>query len=435
MAALNNTKLKQEILAYFLLTIGSALFAIGDVMFVNPYLMAPGGTYGLSNVFNTLWPWKISLYAICMDVPLLIIGTLILGPRFGIKTIVSTALIFLFTLILESTWGYNPVLHDGAIVSQEAEGLVPIPNNGGWFQPDYFLNTVVAGLIYGVAIGLIFRSGATSGGSDIISMILHKYTKISLGTLVMIVDGIITLSTLIAFGDIRLPIYSVLIIFIVYALFSLFQSKTSKGKAISFAVIVIAVAFLFFQYDATTGQIVAVSAPIFQQFNPFYVVALTPVSLAIFGSLSAKGKEPSAPRKIAYGMVVAGLAYCLMAVASFGLPMPQTTIGADGEPVAVHVADVTPQLLIYTYLILTFAELLLSPMGISFVSKVAPPKYKGLMMGGWFVATAIGNKLVGVGGYLWGNIPLWAVWSVFIALCLISAVFMFSIMKRLEKVC
>lgn len=214
MATINNTKLKQEILAYFLLTIGSALFAIGDVMFVNPYLMAPGGTYGLSNVFNTLWPWKISLYAICMDVPLLIIGTLILGPRFGIKTIVSTALIFLFTLILESTWGYNPVLHDGAIVSQEAEGLVPIPNNGGWFQPDYFLNTVVAGLIYGVAIGLIFRSGATSGGSDIISMILHKYTKISLGTLVMIVDGIITLSTLIAFGDIRLPIYSVLIIFI-----------------------------------------------------------------------------------------------------------------------------------------------------------------------------------------------------------------------------
>ncbi|MBQ5509416.1 MAG: YitT family protein, partial [Muribaculaceae bacterium] len=91
MATLNNTKLKQEILAYFLLTIGSALFAIGDVMFVNPYLMAPGGTYGLSNVFNTLWPWKISLYAICMDVPLLIIGTLILGPRFGIKTIISTA--------------------------------------------------------------------------------------------------------------------------------------------------------------------------------------------------------------------------------------------------------------------------------------------------------------------------------------------------------
>ena len=211
-------KLWQEVLAYALLTVGSLLFAVGDVMFVNPYLMAPGGTYGLSNVFNTLWPWKISLYAICMDIPLLLIGTWILGPKFGIKTIISTALIFLFTFIIESWWGYNPVILDGAITAtvdpSMAKSMVEIPHHGGWFRPDYFLNTVVAGIIYGVAIGLIFRSGATSGGSDIISMIIHKYTKISLGTLVMIVDGIITLSTLVAFGDIRLPIYSIIIIFI-----------------------------------------------------------------------------------------------------------------------------------------------------------------------------------------------------------------------------
>ncbi len=207
---------KQEVFAYILLIVGSALFAVGDVMFVNPYLMAPGGTYGLSNVLNTLWPWKIALYAICMDIPLLIIGTIILGPKFGVKTVVSTILIFVFTFLLESVWGYNPVIHDGAIVANPIEGLsmVEIPNHGGWFVPDYFLNTVVAGLIYGVAIGLIFRSGATSGGSDIISMILHKYTKISLGTLVLIVDSCITLTTFIAFGDIRLPIYSIIIIFI-----------------------------------------------------------------------------------------------------------------------------------------------------------------------------------------------------------------------------
>jgi POT family proton-dependent oligopeptide transporter len=84
---------------------------------------------------------------------------------------------------------------------------------------------------------------------------------------------------------------------------------------------------------------------------------------------------------------------------------------------------------------LTFGELLLSPMGISFVSKVAPPKLKGLMMGGWFVSTAIGNKLVGVGGYLWGDIPLTVVWGVFIAVCVVAALFMFAMMKRLEKVC
>jgi POT family proton-dependent oligopeptide transporter len=225
----------------------------------------------------------------------------------------------------------------------------------------------------------------------------------------------------------------VAVIFIVYALFSLFQSKTGKAKAISAAVIVAAIAFLCLSYNP--DGTISVSAPIFQQFNPFYVVALTPVSMAIFGSLAAKGKEPSAPRKIAYGMIVAAIAYALMAFASFGLPMPQTEMGADGNPVAVHVADVTPNLLISVYLILTFGELLLSPMGISFVSKVAPPKYKGMMMGGWFVATAIGNQLVVVGGLLWGAVPLWLCWSVFLGVCLVAAIFMFAMMKRLEKVC
>ena len=224
----------------------------------------------------------------------------------------------------------------------------------------------------------------------------------------------------------------VAVIFIVYALFSLFQSKTSKAKIISAIVIVVAIAFLCLQYNPDGS--ISVSAPIFQQFNPFYVVALTPVSMAILSSLAAKGKEPSAPRKIAYGMVVAAIAYALMAFASYGLPLPQTEMGADGNPVAVHVADVTPNLLIMVYLVLTFGELLLSPMGISFVSKVAPPKYKGMMMGGWFVATAIGNQLVVVGGLLWGAVPLWVCWSVFLGVCLVAAIFMFAMMKRLEKV-
>jgi len=225
-----------------------------------------------------------------------------------------------------------------------------------------------------------------------------------------------------------------LIIIIVYAGFSLFQSKSSKAKGISGIVILIALALLGWKYSRLNGSI-DLSAPIFQQFNPFYVVALTPVSMAIFGSLAAKGKEPSAPRKIAYGMIVAAVAYALMAFGSFGLPMPQTEMGPDGNPVAVHVADVTPNLLIMVYLVLTFGELLLSPMGISFVSKVAPPKYKGMMMGGWFVATAIGNQLVVVGGLLWGAVPLWVCWSVFLCVCLIAAIFMFAMMKRLEKVC
>ena len=209
-------KLKQEILAYFYLILGSALFAVGDVMFVNPYHLAPGGVYGLANVFNALWGWKISLSGICMDIPLLIIGTIILGPKFGIKTIISVILIPVFTYLLETLWGYAPVIHGGAVAADTQSALYYIAKDGSqsWFMPDMFLNTVVSGLIYGAAIGIIFRSGATSGGSDIISMIIHKYTKISLGTLVLIVDSIISLTTLIAFEDFRLPIYSIILIFI-----------------------------------------------------------------------------------------------------------------------------------------------------------------------------------------------------------------------------
>lgn len=218
-------KWRKEILSYLLVIAGSLLFAVGDVMFANPYRLAPGGTYGISNVLNSVFPWKISLYAACMDIPLLLIGTLILGPRFGVKTILSTFVILGGVLAIESLWGYDPVIHNGilnkdamASIPETIRGLIVYPVEDThlplYFIPDYFLNTLVAGLIYGVAIGVIFRAGATSGGSDIISMILNKYTKISLGTLVIIVDTCITLSTLIAFGELRLPFYSIMVIVI-----------------------------------------------------------------------------------------------------------------------------------------------------------------------------------------------------------------------------
>ena len=325
-----------------------------------------------------------------------------------------------------------------------------------------------------------------------------------------------------------------LIIIAVYSSFSIFQSTTAKGKIFSGAIASAVLAFLVYRaYGITPETTVNVSAPIFQQFNPFYVVALTPVSMAIFGALAKSGKEPSAPRKIAYGMMVAAIGFAIMAIGSRGLNTPndqaraiavekaevlaenifnaqgdeealkvaekaksdfegkltvenkeifdqvfdaqtvilaanseeatteviaEETTAQEGEIVAVEEPVVNPAVaeaeatlaaikadtkpstrtsaywLILTYLILTFAELLLSPMGISFVSKVAPPKLKGLMMGGWFVATAIGNMLVAVGGFLWAGLPLWSVWTVFIVLCLLSALFMFVMMKRLESV-
>ena len=217
-------------------------------------------------------------------------------------------------------------------------------------------------------------------------------------------------------------------ILVVYGLFGLFQSTTGKGKIISLAVILAAVGGLIYKYNGLP-DVTNVSAPIFQHFNACFVVALTPVSIALFGMLAKKGKEPSAPLKIGLGMLVAAVAYILMTVGSIGLPVP--TFDAAGQP--QHMADVTPNLLITTYLILTFAELLLSPIGISFVSKVAPPKYAGMMMGGWFVSTAIGNLLVSIPALMWGA-PLTIVWGVLVAICLVAALFIFVILKRLEKV-
>ena len=213
-------------------------------------------------------------------------------------------------------------------------------------------------------------------------------------------------------------------IFLVYGIFGIFQSVTAKAKTINGLVLVAGLLILGYNYVNLDAEI-SLSAPIFQQFNACFVVMLTPVSIALFSWLAKKGKEPKAPVKIGLGMLVAGAAYLLMTVSSIGLP-------ATDHP--NHVADVTPNLLITTYLILTFAELLLSPIGISLVPKVAPPKYKGMMMGGWFVATALGNKLVSIPGHMWG-LDLTIVWGTLMCICLVAALFIFSIIKKLNKVC
>ena len=204
----------------------------------------------------------------------------------------------------------------------------------------------------------------------------------------------------------------------VYCFFGLIQSTTAKGRVISAILLAVCGGIIAYIYSATPATVSGIDPALYQQFNPFYVVALTPFSMAIFAWLAKRGKEPSAPRKIGYGMVMAAAAYGVMVIGSLSL------VGTNGA--------VSPNWLISTYLLLTFAELLLSPMGISFVSKVAPPKLKGSMMGGWFAATAIGNYLVSIPMALWGRIPVWLVWTILIVICLLSATFIFSIMKKLE---
>ena len=237
------------------------------------------------------------------------------------------------------------------------------------------------------------------------------------------------LSSSLSFTEVRSFWNLLLCVIAVYGILNIFQSKTAKGKAVAALLAVASIGVVVYRAMNVTGS-VAVEAPIFQQFNPCFVVALTPIIGIIFGSLAKKGKEPSSPMKIGLGMLVAACAFIILLVASWSLPAAEEQAAAVAAGTATMVS---PNWLIGTYFVLTIAELLLSPIGISFVSKVAPPKYKGMMMGGWFVATAIGNFLIMVPGLMWG-MDLSIIWGVLIGICLVSAAFIFSILKRLEAV-
>jgi len=211
----------------------------------------------------------------------------------------------------------------------------------------------------------------------------------------------------------------------VYTLFGIFQSEKKSSKIICGVVTALLWLGAFGIYKGLDNPL-EIFPQLFQQFNPFFVVALTPVSMALFSALASKGKEPSAPMKIGLGMFVAALGYLVMIIASRGQASPAELAGT------VSPDPVVPTYLMGTYLILTFAELLLSPMGISFVTKVAPPRLKGLMMGLWFASTAVGNYLSSIPGLLWNKVPLWANWAILMALCVIAGAVMFSMLKKLE---
>ena len=193
MAFITKEKLfsKEFFITYSYLIGGCFVFALGAVMFAEPYKFAPGGTYGLSIVLHHMFGWETEYYALLMDIPLLFLGVWILGPRFGVKTVICTFAIPAFMNLIHRFYGYDALV-----------------------EGDALLSAIFGGIVYGIAIGLIFKSRATSGGSDIIAMILNKYTRLSLGSLVIIVDSIITLTTVAGFQDWKLPMYSWIIVFI-----------------------------------------------------------------------------------------------------------------------------------------------------------------------------------------------------------------------------
>ena len=178
-------------------------------------------------------------------------------------------------------------------------------------------------------------------------------------------------------------------------------------------------------------------AEIWQALNPLYVIILTPVIMVVFGALARKGKAVSTPRKIAYGMGIAGCAYLFLMILSITCNYPSGEVFRALDAAGMEAAGLAksgPWVLIVTYFFLTVAELFISPLGLSFVSKVAPRHMVGLCQGLWLGATAIGNLFIFVGPIMYNAWPIWICWGVFLAICLVSMSIMFGMVKWLEKV-
>jgi len=205
------------------------------------------------------------------------------------------------------------------------------------------------------------------------------------------------------------------------------QNKGVKQRIIGGAMFLVFGAICYY-FTSRYSTLNPIGPEVFQSFNPLFIVALTPLVMGIFSWLHNKNMEPSTPKKIGIGMIIASLGFVIVLITSLNLVSPYLL----GGNVPTEEMRVSPYWLMSSYLVLTIAELFLSPMGLSFVSKVAPGRFQGLMQGGWLLATAIGNKLLFVGSLMWGRIDLYMLWGIFIICCILSALFIFSIMKKLE---
>ncbi|MCR5453624.1 MAG: YitT family protein [Bacteroidales bacterium] len=192
----NKASLKQ----YLMVLLGTFIVSAAYMLFISPYKFMPGGVYGISIMVHHLTKGTFEMFpdgfpigtlALLIDIPLTIIGTKILGPRFGFKTVLGFVSMSVFTSVLEYFWGYEPLV-----------------------QGEPLLSAIFGGVLVGIGAGLVFKAHATTGGSDIIAAILAKYTRGPLGMMQIYVDSAIVLLALAAFHDWSIPLFSWIIIFI-----------------------------------------------------------------------------------------------------------------------------------------------------------------------------------------------------------------------------
>lgn len=322
---------------------------------------------------------------------------------FGIAA-VSIAFSLLIFLGFRKTYKHVDVMHKHAI-KDESSNVIKL-------SPEQYKKRLVAlGLVFIVNI-FFWMAFHQNGFTLTIFARDYTFTEVTAFTY--------------AFFDLRafLPIITTIIGIVL--LFGKNNSKLTKLIGASLSIISAAIAyFVISGFDPK----MPISPIIFQQFNPIFIVFLTPLIIGIFAMMNKRGLEPSSPRKIGIGLILAGLSFVIMIIAAKGLVAPR-------DFVAGSIADamrVTPYWLIATYFSLTVSELFYSPIGLSFVSKVAPPSLSGFMQGGWLASTAIGNALAGLIGPFWAKWEMWQFFLLLVVMLFLSSAFIFSIMKTLEN--
>lgn len=189
----------KKLLSWGAILLGSAILALSIVLFITPYKIIPGGVFGIGIILNSFYPdTMVGTFGICMEIPLMILAFLALGKGIGAKTIFSAAVTPLIMNLFTTYIGATPETIFG--------GTMNLSN-------DILLASIFGGVGMGVGVGLIFANQGTSGGTDIISMVVSKYCHLSLSKSIIIVETFIVIAGIIVFEDWKLPLYSIITIF------------------------------------------------------------------------------------------------------------------------------------------------------------------------------------------------------------------------------
>lgn len=206
MSAQNNQKttLKVILMEYIYVILGAAIVAVGFNVFLFPNQIASGGVSGISTILSDLFKWKPGIIQYAFNIPLFIAGILLLGKNFGLKSFVGTVVLPLFVLLSENwkPWTENPLL--GALFG---------------------------GIFVGVGIGIVFKGNASTGGTDLLAQIITKYSGLTLGTSVLLIDGLIAISAAIVF-DLEKGLYALIGLYVTTKTIDVIQLGFSQSKMV-----------------------------------------------------------------------------------------------------------------------------------------------------------------------------------------------------------